>query len=482
MAALLRDSGGVLPPAALEARRMTKASVALALVVVLAGVAGAGASLTISGRGTTRSTGETHVSPSRRRRPHGRRTRGFPAASRERALALDDDLALRRAEQAYAVARATPRGLDNGARQARVRATAELALADAAAVGVGGAVVAGRQPARRPRRHRRRRRRRVGGGAPGGRALRGGDPRRRGERGREVQPRAPAPPDPGRRDARGNRQRRGRPRRVASRRGIGHAGIGVLSPMVAALLFLTPLRAPRVPRGARSPARRARGRAPATPSVGHARVASGAAALDHRASGARGRRLPRLRARGRPAGARAHRVAPRPDRVGGRVRGRRVAVDARRRRADRRRHGSSAPARSSARLRPAVADVPAGISGLTDRVLPYLFPTLDRSALPGDAPQERPLGVAATTAGRHGRHRLRGARRARARRLLLRTGEATHLRARHRRRDARFGGRGDRRRPATVARSAALARVDPRRGTVRERARCSTARSAVASS
>jgi hypothetical protein len=32
------------------------------------------------------------------------------------------------------------------------------------------------------------------------------------------------------------------------------------------------------------------------------------------------------------------------------------------------------------RLRPAVADVPAGISGLTDRVLPYLFPTLDRAA------------------------------------------------------------------------------------------------------
>ena len=35
---------------------------------------------------------------------------------------------------------------------------------------------------------------------------------------------------------------------------------------------------------------------------------------------------------------------------------------------------------AAARLRAAVPDVPAGLAGLTDRALPYLFPTLDRAA------------------------------------------------------------------------------------------------------
>ena len=59
----------------------------------------------------------------------------LPESITRRLLALDDDLALRGAERAYAVARRTPRGLDNGAGRARFRASAELALADAVSVG-----------------------------------------------------------------------------------------------------------------------------------------------------------------------------------------------------------------------------------------------------------------------------------------------------------------------------------------------------------
>jgi len=51
------------------------------------------------------------------------------------ALAVDDDLRLRRAVQAYVIAAGTRPGLDNGARQARTRTTAEIALADVTANG-----------------------------------------------------------------------------------------------------------------------------------------------------------------------------------------------------------------------------------------------------------------------------------------------------------------------------------------------------------
>jgi hypothetical protein len=57
-----------------------------------------------------------------------------PGLSRD-ALELSDDLALRRAEQAFAVAVVARRGLDNGAERARLRSVAELALSDVVASG-----------------------------------------------------------------------------------------------------------------------------------------------------------------------------------------------------------------------------------------------------------------------------------------------------------------------------------------------------------
>ena len=50
-------------------------------------------------------------------------------------LALDDDLALRRAVRAFLVAEATPRGFDNGVNQTSVRSRAEILLSDLAARG-----------------------------------------------------------------------------------------------------------------------------------------------------------------------------------------------------------------------------------------------------------------------------------------------------------------------------------------------------------
>ncbi len=82
------------------------------------------------------------------------------------------------------------------------------------------------------------------------------------------------------------------------------------------------------------------------------------------------------------------------------LRRRRVAVDAARRAAP------GEPTRlERARVRSSRGCVPrsptsrAGLAGLTDRVLPYLFPTLDRGRVRGDARAERPAGVAAATAG-----------------------------------------------------------------------------------
>jgi hypothetical protein len=60
------------------------------------------------------------------------RVPGDPAGA---LLALDDDLALRRAVQAFIAAGEVPSGIDNGALAGRARAAAELALADVAASG-----------------------------------------------------------------------------------------------------------------------------------------------------------------------------------------------------------------------------------------------------------------------------------------------------------------------------------------------------------
>jgi hypothetical protein len=113
---------------------MSEARAALALVVLLVGLAGLAFAHDLRAWNEALDRGDARfgVAPATAR---WHADTWLPGRISRQALALDDDLALRRGEQAYAVARATPRGLDNGARQARVRATAELALADAVAVG-----------------------------------------------------------------------------------------------------------------------------------------------------------------------------------------------------------------------------------------------------------------------------------------------------------------------------------------------------------
>ena len=59
----------------------------------------------------------------------------LPGDPARRILGVGDDLALRRAVQAFVAAEATPRGFENGARRARERSAAEAALADVAARG-----------------------------------------------------------------------------------------------------------------------------------------------------------------------------------------------------------------------------------------------------------------------------------------------------------------------------------------------------------
>ena len=78
----------------------------------------------------------------------------------------------------------------------------------------------------------------------------------------------------------------------------------------------------------------------------------------------------------------------------------------------------------SSRLRAAVPDVPAGLAGLTDRVLPYLFPTLDEQAFAATLGPLRPDRVAAAAAGQHECDELRRLDLARARRLLQRAPRA----------------------------------------------------------
>ncbi len=104
------------------------------------------------------------------------------AASRRsrarRCSALDDDLALRRAVQAFVSPRRRRAGFDNGAARARVRATAELALADVAATSRPSSLHA-EKPARRPRRDRRAARADAAATEERSRrSVRGRDPRR----------------------------------------------------------------------------------------------------------------------------------------------------------------------------------------------------------------------------------------------------------------------------------------------------------------
>jgi hypothetical protein len=59
----------------------------------------------------------------------------LPADPARRLLALDDDLAIRRAIRAFVVARATPRGFDNGVARAAALAAAESSLSAVAGEG-----------------------------------------------------------------------------------------------------------------------------------------------------------------------------------------------------------------------------------------------------------------------------------------------------------------------------------------------------------
>jgi hypothetical protein len=70
--------------------------------------------------------------PLRARWDAGTRLPGDPARA---ALALDDDLALRRAVRSFLALDAVPRGIDNGELRGRARAVAQIALADVASNG-----------------------------------------------------------------------------------------------------------------------------------------------------------------------------------------------------------------------------------------------------------------------------------------------------------------------------------------------------------
>ena len=153
-------------------------------------------------------------------------------------LSLRDDLAVRSGEKAFVVAMAAPQGYDDGRQKAQLRGLAELALSDALATGspaqasragnlLGILAAHGRQRGRCGRQRPACRR-----------DVRGGDPRRPGERGREVQPRAPPAPDQGGRLARGRGRLVRRLRRLAPGRGRRAAGVGLL--MVASVSLLAP--------------------------------------------------------------------------------------------------------------------------------------------------------------------------------------------------------------------------------------------------
>ena len=125
------------------------------------------------------------------------------------------------------------------------------------------------------------------------------------------------------------------------------------------------------------------------------------------------------------------------------------------------------------RLRDAVPAVPAGLAGLTDRVLPYLFPTLDRAGVRGDvarsvlieSPPPQQVSTNATS--------FEALAVARARRLLRPRRRPADVCPRHRRRNAlvlagRRGRRSSQGRAAAGCSSSASVR---RRAGLRRRRR-----------
>jgi hypothetical protein len=112
--------------------RIVRLSLAL-ILVVLAAFAAVGANDVLSWRSAlTRGDARLASHPGLAQWHASTLLPGDPARA---ALALDDDLALRRAVRAFLVAEATPRGFDNGVTQTRSRSAGEVVLSDLAAHG-----------------------------------------------------------------------------------------------------------------------------------------------------------------------------------------------------------------------------------------------------------------------------------------------------------------------------------------------------------
>lgn len=106
---------------------------AVAVLVLLAVVLALAAHDALSWRSTL-DRGDARLTS----RPASAQWRGstlLPGDPTRSLLALDDDLALRRAVRAFLVAEATPRGFDNGVNQTSVRSRAEILLSELAAQG-----------------------------------------------------------------------------------------------------------------------------------------------------------------------------------------------------------------------------------------------------------------------------------------------------------------------------------------------------------
>ena len=122
--------------------------------------------------------------------------------------------------------------------------------------------------------------------------------------------------------------------------------------------------------------------------------------------------------------------------VAGALRRRRLPFDARIRRTRRDRHDSSAPEASCDIFAGAVPDVPAGVAGLTDRILPYVFATSDEATFEDVVGPSVLVEAAAAAGGRDERDELRRAcRRSRRYGLLPRALRRADLRPRDRRGD-----------------------------------------------
>ena len=290
-------------------------------------------------------------------------------------LGVEPRLELRRAVQSFTRAVDVPQGIDNGERRARVRAAAEVALARVAETGDAEAAsqasnligVLAETDARRADHESR----------PGG--VRGGRSRGLGEPGRGVQPRAHPAARTRRRDARGAGIRIGRPWACATGCGRGRARDGVLRVLALSIELLDP-------------------RMLALALVAALPVAAGAVVVVRSRGAARtlgltpaplARALAPLAAAGLAcvAGAAA---AAQPVLETTEVRKQRTASEvvfvvdvSRSMRAASSAEGPTRLDRARAvvrSLRASVEDVPAGLAGLTDRALPYVFPTGDQRA------------------------------------------------------------------------------------------------------